>query len=138
VRELPRQLSADELAPLFGGHSRLVERLSRKGDPLGRAEELALAAPEEEQVEALATHPRIGEASSEQRGDDPDVLAEPAALNRAYEERFGFRFLVFVAGRSRAELLPVFRERLGRSRAEELEAGIRDLCAIARDRWTRT
>jgi 2-oxo-4-hydroxy-4-carboxy--5-ureidoimidazoline (OHCU) decarboxylase len=138
VRELPRQLSADELAPLFGGRSRLVERLAAEQDPLARAEEVALAAPEEEQVEALATHPRIGEASAEQRGEEQAVLAELAELNRSYEERFGFRFLVHVAGRSRAELLPVFRERLGRSRAQELETGIRDLCAIARDRWTRT
>jgi 2-oxo-4-hydroxy-4-carboxy--5-ureidoimidazoline (OHCU) decarboxylase len=138
VHELPRQLSAEELAPLFGGRSRLVERLAAGDDPLGRAEEIALAAPEEEQVEALATHPRIGEASAEQRGAEPDVLAELDTLNREYEERFGFRFLVFVAGRSRAELLPLFRERLGRSREEELETGIRDLCAIARDRWTRT
>lgn len=138
MRELPRQLSAERLAPLFGGHGRLVERLAAEEDPLRRAEEIALAAPEEEQVEALAAHPRIGETSDEQRGEEPEVLEQLAALNRAYEERFGLRFLVFVAGRSRAELLPVFRERLGRSRGEELETGIRDLCAIARDRWTRT
>ena len=138
MRELPRQLSAQELAPLFGGRSRLVERLAAEPDPLGRAEEVALAAPEEEQVEALATHPRIGEGSTEQRGEEPEVLAELAELNRAYERKFGFRFLVFVAGSSRRELLPGFRERLARTREEELEAGIRDLCAIARDRWTRT
>jgi 2-oxo-4-hydroxy-4-carboxy--5-ureidoimidazoline (OHCU) decarboxylase len=138
VRELPRELTADELAPLLGGRSRRVQRLAAARDPLGRAEEIALAAPEDEQVEALATHPRIGEASSEQRGEEPEVVAELGELNRAYEERFGFRFLVFVAGRSRAELLPVFRERLRRDREEELATGIRELCAIARDRWTRT
>jgi 2-oxo-4-hydroxy-4-carboxy--5-ureidoimidazoline (OHCU) decarboxylase len=138
MRELPRQLNEEELARLFGGHSRLVERLARMEDPLRAAEEVALGVAEEEQVEALATHPRIGEASSEQRGDEPEVLAELAELNRAYEERFGFRFLVFVDRRSRAELLPVFRERLGRTREQELETGIRELVAIARDRWTRT
>jgi 2-oxo-4-hydroxy-4-carboxy-5-ureidoimidazoline decarboxylase len=63
------------------------------------------------------------------------VLAELAELNRAYEERFGFRFVVFVNGRTRAELLPVLRERLERTRDEELETGLRDLVAIARDRW---
>ena len=133
MRELPRQLDADELARLFSGHTRLVERLAAADDPL--RDELVLAAPESEQVEALATHPRIGERSDEQRGDDPAVLAELADLNRAYEEKFGFRFVVFVNRRSRAELLPVFRERLARTRGEELETGLRDLVAIARDRW---
>ena len=63
------------------------------------------------------------------------MLAELAELNRAYEERFGFRFVVFVDRRTRAELLPVLRERLQRTRAQELETGLRDLVAIARDRW---
>ena len=133
MRELPRQLTADELAELFSGHTRLVDRLAASEDPL-RAE-LALATPEDEQVEALAAHPRIGERSPEQHGDDAAVLAELAELNRAYEEKFGFRLVVFVNRRSRAELLPVLRERLTRAREEELETGIRDLVAIARDRW---
>jgi 2-oxo-4-hydroxy-4-carboxy--5-ureidoimidazoline (OHCU) decarboxylase len=135
VRELPRQLSAEELAELFSGRTRLVDRLAALEDPLGRAEEVALAAPEDEQIEALATHPRIGEPSPEQRGDEVGVLAELSALNRAYEDRFGFRFVVFVKGRSRAEILPILRERLERMRAEELETGLRELVAIARDRW---
>jgi 2-oxo-4-hydroxy-4-carboxy--5-ureidoimidazoline (OHCU) decarboxylase len=135
VRELPRQLTADELAELFSGHTRLVDRLAAEEDQL--REELALAAPEDEQVEALAAHPRIGERSPEQRGDDAAVLAQLAKLNRAYEERFGFRFVVFVNRRSRAELLPVLRDRLARTRDEELETGIRELVAIARDRWQR-
>ena len=135
MRELPRQLTADRLAELFSGRTRLVERLAGEDDPLGRGEDILLAAPLEEQVEALAAHPRIGEPSSEQSGAEPNVLAELAELNRAYEERFGFRFVVFVAGRTRAELLPVLRERLERTREDELETGLRDLVAIARDRW---
>jgi 2-oxo-4-hydroxy-4-carboxy--5-ureidoimidazoline (OHCU) decarboxylase len=135
VRELPGKLTADELAELFSGRTRLVERLAREEDPLGRGEEIVLAAPEEEQAEALAAHPRIGEPSTEQHGAEPEVLAELAELNHAYEERFGFRFVVFVNRRSRAELLPVLRDRLERTRAEELETGLRDLVAIARDRW---
>jgi 2-oxo-4-hydroxy-4-carboxy--5-ureidoimidazoline (OHCU) decarboxylase len=137
VRDLPRQLSAAELAELFSGRTRLVERLAALEDPLGRGEEVALAAPEDEQAEALAAHPRIGEPSTEQRGAGPEVLAELAELNRAYEERFGFRFVVFVNRRTRAELLPIMRERLERTREEELETGLRALVAIARDRWQR-
>ena len=138
MRELPRQLSAEQLTPLFSGRTRLVDELAARDDPLGVADEVALALPEADQVAALATHPRIGEPSTEQRGAEPEVLAELARLNDEYERRFGFEFVIFVNGRTRAELLPVLRERLERSRAEELETGLRELCAIARDRWTRT
>ncbi len=135
MRELPRQLSVEELTPLFSGRTRLVEELAGRRDPLAAAEEVALALPEPDQVAALATHPRIGEPSEEQRGAEPEVLEELARLNEEYERRFGFEFVVFVNGRTRAELLPVLRERLERTRREELETGLRALCAIARSRW---
>ena len=138
MRELPRQLSVAELTPLFSGHTRRVDELATRPDPLAAAEDVALALPEVDQVAALATHPRIGEPSEEQRGAEPEVIAELARLNDEYERRFGFEFVVFVDGRTRAELLPVLRKRLTRTRAEELETGLRALCAIARDRWTRT
>ena len=135
MRELPRQLSADELTPLFSGRTRLVDELAAREDPLAVAEEVALALAEEDRFAALGAHPRIGERSPEQHGGDAAVLDELARLNREYEERFGFAFVVFVNGRPRDELLPVLRERLGRTRDEELETGLRELCAIARARW---
>ena len=137
MRELPRQLAAQELAELFSGHSLLVDLLADVDDPLERAEDVALSLDDGDKAAALAQHPRIGEPSPEQRGDDPAVVTELAYLNQVYEEKFGFRFVVFVAGRSRAELLPVLRERLERTREEELETGMRELVAIARDRWQR-
>jgi hypothetical protein len=113
----------------------LVAVLTETEDPLGRAEEIALGLDEADQVEALAGHPRIGEPSPEQQGSDPAVLTELAYLNQVYEEKFGFRFVVFVAGRSHTEVLDVLRNRIGNEREEELESGIRDLVAIAQDRW---
>jgi 2-oxo-4-hydroxy-4-carboxy--5-ureidoimidazoline (OHCU) decarboxylase len=138
VRDLPRQLSVAELTELFSGRTRFVERLAETDDPLGRAREIAQSLAEDEQAEALAAHPRIGERSTEQHGDDPAVLAELAELNRAYEQRFGFRFVVFVKRRSRAEILPVLRERLRNTREQELATGLDELCAIAEDRWRRS
>ena len=138
MRELPRQLSADELAPLFSGRTRLVDELAARENPLVVAEEVALGLSDEDRFAALAAHPRIGERSPEQHGGDAHTLAELARLNEEYERRFGFAFVVFVDGRSREELLPVLRERLRRTREEELETGLRELCAIARNRWTRT
>jgi len=136
--ELPRKLTADELAELFSGRTRLVTRLAEVEDPLGAGfDDLVAGLGEDEKAEALAAHPRIGESSPEQHGDEPEVLAELDALNRAYEEQFGFRFVVFVDRRSRRDLLPVLRERLGHPRADELDTGLTELVAIARDRWLR-
>jgi hypothetical protein len=135
MRELPGKLSVEELEELFGGPSTLVSVLAESEDPLERAEEIAATLSDEISVEALAAHPRIGEPSPEQHGGNPAVLTELAYLNQVYEEKFGFRFVVFVAGRSREELLEVLRERLARTREEELETGLRELVAIAQDRW---
>ena len=135
MHDLPRQLTADELAALFSGRSRFVDRLGQEEDPLGRAREIAHSLSEEEKVEALATHPRIGERSPEQHGGDPVVLVELATLNQVYEEKFGFRFIVFVNGRSREELLPELRERLQNTREEELDIALDELVAIAEARW---
>jgi 2-oxo-4-hydroxy-4-carboxy--5-ureidoimidazoline (OHCU) decarboxylase len=137
VRDLPRQLTIDELAELFGARTRLVELLAQRADPLGEARDVIAELPEEDKAAALAAHPRIGEPSPEQRGEDPAVLAELAYLNQVYEEKFGFRFVVFVNRRSRAELLPVLQERLARTREEELETGLEELVRIAEDRWRR-
>lgn len=132
----------DELADLFQARSRFVEALAEEEDPLARAREVLSELPEEDRVEALAHHPRIGapnlssRSAAEQGTDaDPAVLAELAELNAAYEERFGFRFVVFVDRRPRAEIVPVLRERLERTREEELETGCDELVAIAVDRW---
>ena len=138
MRDLPRQLSAGELAELFSGRTTFVDRLAVLDDPLGRARDVARSLSREEKAEALAAHPRIGERSPEQHGDDPAVLAELAELNREYEQRFGFRFVVFVNGRSRAEILPVLRERIHRTREDEMDTALDELCAIAEARWRQS
>jgi 2-oxo-4-hydroxy-4-carboxy--5-ureidoimidazoline (OHCU) decarboxylase len=141
VRELPRKLTADELAGLFEGRTRLVERLAELEDPLGAAPGLVHSLPEDELLEALSAHPAIGakalstRSAHEQGAADDAAEAELAELNRAYEEKFGFRFVVFVDRRPKAAIVPILRERLRRTREEELETGISELIAIARDRW---
>jgi 2-oxo-4-hydroxy-4-carboxy--5-ureidoimidazoline (OHCU) decarboxylase len=142
VHELPRQLSVDELDELFEGRSRLTEELALREDPLGQARAVLEELPENARIEALNTHPRIGEnagslRSEEEQGsdEDPAVLAALRRLNKSYEEKFGFRFVVFVNGRPRAEILPVLRERLQQRRHEELGTGLDELVAIALDRW---
>jgi len=142
MRELPGQLSAEELAQLFEGRTRLAEVLSERENPLGQARKVLTELPEEEQIEALNAHPRIGEhtgseqsAAEQGSDDDPAVLAALARLNKTYEEKFGFRFVVFVDERPRAEILSVLRERMQHSREEELQTGLDELVAITLDRW---
>jgi 2-oxo-4-hydroxy-4-carboxy--5-ureidoimidazoline (OHCU) decarboxylase len=142
VRDLPRQLTAEELAELFEGRTRLVELLAEREDPLGTAEKVFTELTEREQREALNAHPAIGARNLSERsaaeqgsGGHPAVLTELAYLNQVYEEKFGFRFVVFVDGRSKSEILEVLQQRLERSREEELETGLRELVAIARNRW---
>jgi 2-oxo-4-hydroxy-4-carboxy--5-ureidoimidazoline (OHCU) decarboxylase len=142
VHELPRQLSPEELAELFEGRTRFVELLSGLEDPLGQARRVLEELPEAEKVEALNAHPPIGSrdgsalSQREQGSDeDPVLLAALARLNKSYEEKFGFRFVVFVNGRPRSEILHVLRERLQNRRDDELAAGLDELVAIALDRW---
>ena len=143
MRELPRKLSVEELAELFEGRTRLVDRLAEVEDPLGQGNDVLAAMSEEEKLEALDAHPAIGarrlsaRSAAEQGSDaDPTILSELAYLNRVYEEKFGFSFVVFVHGRSKREILEVLRERIARTPEDELDTGCRELVAIARDRWT--
>jgi 2-oxo-4-hydroxy-4-carboxy--5-ureidoimidazoline (OHCU) decarboxylase len=142
VRDLPRQLSAEELAELFEGRTRFVERLAATEDPLGHARAVALELSDSERREILDAHPAIGGRATSERSrreqgtdDDPAVLAELAELNAAYEEKFGFRFVVFVNGRPRREIIPVLRERIERTREQELATGVDELVQIAVARW---
>jgi 2-oxo-4-hydroxy-4-carboxy--5-ureidoimidazoline (OHCU) decarboxylase len=138
VRDLPRQLSAEELAELFEGRTQFVERLAVLGDPLGRAREVAATLTDDEKKEVLDAHPAIGaktlsaRSAAEQGTDEAPELAE---LNRAYEAKFGFRFVVFVNGRPRREIVPVLRERMERTREQELQTGVDELVQIAVARW---
>jgi 2-oxo-4-hydroxy-4-carboxy--5-ureidoimidazoline (OHCU) decarboxylase len=145
VRDLPRQLSVDDLSELFEGRTRLVEKLAQRSDPLVDAEEVIHGLSEEEKLEALNAHPAIGartlsrrSAAEQGANDDPETLAELERLNREYEDRFGFRFVVFVNRRPKSEIVPVLRKRLARSRDEELDTAVQELVAIAEDRWRRS
>jgi 2-oxo-4-hydroxy-4-carboxy-5-ureidoimidazoline decarboxylase len=144
--------AAGALAPLFEGAPRFVARLVARRPHhsyealLDDALEIALAMPAEEQVELIDSHPRIGAApqsvsarSYREQGYDRDpgtaeLHERLQQLNEAYEARFGFRFVVHVAGRPRSAIVPLIAERLDASRDEEKERALHDVIAIARDR----
>ena len=118
----------------------------RAGGPYGSASQLIdqmravlPTLSEEEKVATLNAHPRIGEdprrlsaRSLEEQGTE--VLPELERLNAEYERRFGFRFVVFVNHRSKREIVEILRQRLRRSRQEEMDEGLRAIVDIAADR----
>ena len=145
MHDVPRQLTPDELADLFEGRTRLVEELTQREDPLGEARDVIAQLSEADKLEALNAHPAIGSkklsarSAAEQGADaDPVVLTELAYLNQVYEEKFGFRFVVFVNRRPKIEILEMLRQRLERTRDEELDTALEELVAIAEDRWRRS
>lgn len=101
---------------------------------------------ERQRIAVLDAHPRIGAdpaalsiPSKREQGEGADAatLRTLAELNDAYEKRFGFRFVVFVAGRSKRDIVSVLRTRLENTRADELKTGLDEFLAISLDRLER-
>jgi 2-oxo-4-hydroxy-4-carboxy--5-ureidoimidazoline (OHCU) decarboxylase/GNAT superfamily N-acetyltransferase len=154
VDALPPEPAAAELGPLFEDAPRFLARLAEErpfGDDatlIAVAHNLARVLPEDEQIELLNAHPRIGAdpaavsaLSHDEQGYDEDappaepwVAEELEALNDAYERVFGFRFVIFVAGRPRAEIVPILETSLRDERISELRRGLDDVVYIAADR----
>jgi len=89
-------------------------------------------------LEAFHSHPKIGEKKAaaataaeaqkwyedEQSGTRNSALETMAALaelNREYEEKFGFIFIVCASGKSSEEMLAILRDRLNHGPDEELK-----------------
>jgi 2-oxo-4-hydroxy-4-carboxy-5-ureidoimidazoline decarboxylase len=150
---LPEDAFVTAVAPWFEGAPRFLARLAAarpfhdESTLFARAAAIAAAMPDEEQLELIDAHPRLGAppgsvsaASFREQGYDADTsaaIADLERLNRAYEERFGFRFCVFVNGRSRPELVPVLEDALQADRDAEIRRALGDVVAIARDRARR-
>jgi 2-oxo-4-hydroxy-4-carboxy--5-ureidoimidazoline (OHCU) decarboxylase len=153
---LDRPALARAMRPLWEDAGPLVDRLvgvevTTWEDHVRRAEAEIAGMDEATRAALLGAHPRIGadpgalaalspQSWAEQGGDaatDADALSTLEARNDEYEARFGFPFVEWVAGRSKAEMIPVIEVRLKHERADELEAGCAALVAIARDRLAR-
>jgi 2-oxo-4-hydroxy-4-carboxy--5-ureidoimidazoline (OHCU) decarboxylase len=141
-------IGPEELAAIFERAPALAGRV-RGSDPaaiVASARSEIARMTEDQRIAVLNAHPRIGAdpaslstLSRREQGGGADIatLRELAAMNDEYERAFGFRFVVFVRGRSKAEIVPVIKERLRHGRDDELAAGIDEFLAIARDRLDR-
>ncbi len=159
MRELSGQLKAGKgdggrgkgpHAPerLFEGAGPLIERL-RAESPfisgavmLARARQILAELSESDQIAVINAHPRIGERAERLRAQSAAAYLEQgsdrddrlAPLNDEYEQKFGFRFVVFVNRRPQAAIVPVLEARLQRSRDVERATAIEEIVAIAEDR----
>jgi 2-oxo-4-hydroxy-4-carboxy-5-ureidoimidazoline decarboxylase len=134
-----------ELLRTCCGSRRWVERMVARR-PFGAPETLLSAAREEwfalspdDWREAFSHHPKIGDRDAlrkrfattrhlserEQQGVNAasdEILADLAEGNRAYEQKFGYIFIVCATGRSAGEMLAILSERL--SNDPQTEIGI--------------
>lgn len=156
---LPAESFVAEVAPLFEGAPRFTARLAA-ARPFGSdarmveaAFDVAHAMPEEERVELVEAHPRIGAApesvsaasyheqgyaeESPEEAETARAYEELAMLNAIYEQRFGFRFVVFVAGRPKTAIVPLLEHALRNDREAELRRALDDAIYIANDRLRR-
>jgi len=159
LNALPADAFAASLAPLFEGAQLLLGRVAEErpfetdAELLAAAHEVAISMPEDERVELVEAHPRIGadvdtvsELSRDEQGYDEEAdentetaraYEELAMLNEIYERQFGFRYVVFVAGRSKAEIVPLLEHALRNDRDAELRRALDEAIDIAADRLAR-
>ncbi|KAG5457366.1 MAG: Oxo-4-hydroxy-4-carboxy-5-ureidoimidazoline decarboxylase [Olpidium bornovanus] len=153
------QRFSDAVAPLFESAPALTRHLmARKPfasypDLIAAAEDVtARALTREERLAVVNAHPAIGAPpkllsalSYAEQGytrnphvDDAEITARLQELNRVYETKYGFRFVEFVNGRPKKDIIPVIEKRLRDGTVDsELEAGLAEMMKIARNRLTK-
>ena len=104
---------------------------------LASANELWWSLDQDDWLEAFRSHPKIGEkkaaepvstqarkwSGQEQAGvttASQETVNSLATLNRAYEDKFGFIFIICATGKTSDEMLSALRERLEHDAADEL------------------
>ncbi len=139
--DLAGDVEARALLTACCGSTRWVDAMAARR-PFGRLDRLLASAREvwwalapDDWKEAFHGHPRIGERQMEKfastrsysekeqagvTGAGHEVLNALAEGNRAYEDKFGYTFIVCASGRSAPEMLDALRERLRSDPAGEL------------------
>jgi OHCU decarboxylase len=96
---------------------------------LRTSDEICARLDTDDWLEAFGAHPKIGARASsawslqEQSGvasATADQVAELERLNRVYEERFGYIFIICASGKTTGEFLAALWERLGNAPGIEI------------------
>ena len=142
LNSLSQQQAANELLQCCGCKRWVEAVVSRR--PYSSLESLLTTADEvwwslqpDDWLEAFQSHPKIGErkavasvseqsrqwSGQEQSGvsnASRDTVDSLAALNQAYEEKFGFIFIICATGKSSEEMLSALRVRIENDQPTEL------------------
>jgi OHCU decarboxylase len=149
------QSEAEELFRSACGASSWIIEMAR-GRPyesvdhlLAKADEAWASTGPDDWYEAFSHHPRIGEhqsaaeqdarakgwsekEQSQLKGASSNVFDQMSLVNRAYEEKFGFIYIVSAAGKSGDDLLELARERLRNDTDTELRIAAAEQAKITR------
>jgi allantoicase len=96
-------------------------------------------------LDAFAGHPRIGEhgdetSNSEQSGAasaSRETIRDLIEVNREYEDKFGFTYIVYATGKTADEMLTIARARLDNDRETEIVNAAREQRRITATRLRR-
>jgi 2-oxo-4-hydroxy-4-carboxy-5-ureidoimidazoline decarboxylase len=137
-----------EETPWIAAKASRERPFSSKAAMLGVMAKALAAAPEEDRLALLRAHPMLGGAAA-RRGEITDASREEqaglgldrldgdeetafAAMNLAYQTRFGFPFIIAVKGqRDRAAILAALTRRFEHTPEAEREAALAEVVKIA-------
>jgi len=156
---MPAGRAAALIADCCGSSRWVTAMLSRR--PFGTIDRLLAASTEvwysldsDDWLEAFAHHPRIGERASDRpqgvqgaawseaeqagveraRDTTRDALVK---TNRAYEQRFGFIYIVCASGRSADEMLEMANQRMQHGLSQEIVVAAAEQHAITQRRLAK-
>lgn len=145
LNSAPRDVAERELAACCGSARWAAAMAARR--PFVTAEQLYSAADDvwllldrTDWLAAFGHHPRIGEKAAGWAGDEQsasrdasaDTRERLATMNRDYERKFGFVFLIFATGKSAAEMLASLERRMRNDADTELRIAAGEQAKITR------
>ena len=135
-RALAHSMPLDEQIELIDAHPRLGAPPATVSEMSFREQGYHKDAAGEAAARAAADAAAARAAADAADVERAHVAAELERLNAAYEDRFGFRYCVHVAGRSRAALLPAMAAALDGDADTERHRALDAVVDIAMDRLT--
>ncbi|HEX6473532.1 MAG TPA: 2-oxo-4-hydroxy-4-carboxy-5-ureidoimidazoline decarboxylase, partial [Candidatus Limnocylindria bacterium] len=129
--------------PPIGAAADTVSELSSVEQGYAQPQGAVASAPEEDgdglfEDESLFSDAELAEEAAQLRARELRRADEELAmLNELYQQRFGFRYVVFVAGRPRDEIVPLLEHAIVSDREVELRRAVDDAIYIAGDRLRR-
>jgi OHCU decarboxylase len=154
INRLPGEAFVGVIGPVFESSPWIAEavwpqRPFTNLDHLHRALcDVVTQADEVRQIHLIQAHPdlvgsaaRLGTLTPESRDEqasagldrlNPEEVKAFQEYNRQYRSKFGFPFVICARLNKKESILAGFKERLGRSRAEEIKTALGEIFQIAR------